>query len=628
MIRQSIQLNTHKYILDLYKNGIDTHEHFVSKKFCMLRSYKVEDLMFYDKEIYIIDYDLLISYFNKEKKIIFPDGVNNDITKESLNIYSYDYNKYNQNFFNFKSINAPDITKLGILEEKGDILTFNPDYNIKCDILRIYKPITTKGFNGIIHIENYINNIHVHWLIKDYTDYDYKGAVKPFKVDNFEYSEYIEFNIPSPENIINKDVYFYDILNSTKTETSGNYNFDFLFKEVKESETNKKVYTSTFALSLPYTISEKNINENCVQLYRTYYPTLQYTVKNAIITHPLIVKCVPVSSYDYNDGVFIIDENINLNSDIFNFDTKITLSSKFSFVEGNPCIVNEFNFPFKETFKSVAAAYEYMYGIDLTEYSGLIEVPEEYDPTDEEYILGTDEFKEQKQCGFLVRIYNNYNKTSVIYQQLIDIENPKTDLDDFCFNLSGIFNSWDDFFGTLCVTVTFVDRYLGKIYEGNDVILNEDIFKYLLNKKENSINKTNKQNEINTINEMDLSKINFIDKINCVIKTDSQKESAVIKQNNSPRIIYKPVFYKVAESQKIELKNKFVQNIGINLSEYLTKVEIFKLAIGDNEFIEAGRNDVFVIFNIDSKILDRINGEYHILNQDDEYITSGKYMIV
>ena len=69
------------------------------------------------------------------------------------------------------------------------------------------------------------------------------------------------------------------------------------------------------------------------------------------------------------------------------------------------------------------------------------------------------------------------------------------------------------------------------------------------------------------------------------------------------------------------------QNVGINLADDMTKVETFKLVIDGNTFVEIARNDIFTIFKIDTTTFSNISGTYHILNEEDEYISSGNWAI-
>ena len=65
----------------------------------------------------------------------------------------------------------------------------------------------------------------------------------------------------------------------------------------------------------------------------------------------------------------------------------------------------------------------------------------------------------------------------------------------------------------------------------------------------------------------------------------------------------------------------------MNLNEYMTKVETFKLSIENLIYVEIGRNDAYVIFRINAAELANTGGRYDIFNQDDEYISSGQYTL-
>lgn len=118
----------------------------------------------------------------------------------------------------------------------------------------------------------------------------------------------------------------------------------------------------------------------------------------------------------------------------------------------------------------------------------------------------------------------------------------------------------------------------------------------------------------------------FINKINCIIKKEV-KEASNYKNSNTPRLLYKPYFYKVQDLQNIYLRTSLIQNIGINLNDYMTKVETFKISIENLIYTEIGRNDAYVIFRINAAELANSGGRYDIFNQDDEYISSGQYTL-
>lgn len=123
-------------------------------------------------------------------------------------------------------------------------------------------------------------------------------------------------------------------------------------------------------------------------------------------------------------------------------------------------------------------------------------------------------------------------------------------------------------------------------------------------------------------------KIFNIDKINCIIEKNVIEEPKVYNTKAVPKVIYKPIFYRTYDLQSIKLRMGLSQNIGINLSEYMTKVEGFKLSIEGKESIESARNDIYIIFKVDTTILSVPSGTYHILDQDGEYISSGEYELM
>jgi hypothetical protein len=84
----------------------------------------------------------------------------------------------------------------------------------------------------------------------------------------------------------------------------------------------------------------------------------------------------------------------------------------------------------------------------------------------------------------------------------------------------------------------------------------------------------------------------------------------------------------VQDLQNIQIRQGLTQNIGINLNNYMSKVETFILTIDGVNFIEHARNDFFVIFKIQANKLSSTGGAYHISNQDNEYISSGSWTII
>ena len=87
------------------------------------------------------------------------------------------------------------------------------------------------------------------------------------------------------------------------------------------------------------------------------------------------------------------------------------------------------------------------------------------------------------------------------------------------------------------------------------------------------------------------------------------------------------MFYRVSDLQNIQIRARVKQKIGVNLGQFMTKVETFKMSIDGKEYVEYARNDVYVIFEILASQLSSASGTYDIVNQDDEYISSGAYTV-
>ena len=79
--------------------------------------------------------------------------------------------------------------------------------------------------------------------------------------------------------------------------------------------------------------------------------------------------------------------------------------------------------------------------------------------------------------------------------------------------------------------------------------------------------------------------------------------------------------------QNITLRPNINQKIGINLSDYLSKINTFKIVIENKEYVEIGRNNIFVIFEIDSNNLTNQSGSYNLIDSQGNYISSGNWNI-
>lgn len=616
MVRQEIVISNYKYIVDVYKaDTADLNENRYAE-FVMLRNYEFSNEIINDKDVYIIEKSLLeeyISNYGNDSNIIsFP------ITNKEFTAFSTNYKDFNDNYSELTFLeNSFDQYSLYKKDENGD---FNIE-KFPCDKVRIYHPHHKTSLNAIVYFDNYINNVHFHWFcrtIESMSGSNY--AETSFTVDNMHYSEYIEFWMPCPEKLISKDVFYKENLNIVNVQYSNEEvksNSEQLIYQVEENkDDNEKeivTYISTYIFTLPYIVQDD---------VKVFLPEYKQSVINNYISYPINITIFPYSEINI-DNIYISDSDLIQNSDTFYSEVKFSLCSRMGFDDNhNISVINTFNYPNKEKFSSFKEAYKYYYDVDLLDYEGIVYVDE--DDYNEEHAV------DQKQCGFEIAIFKDYRKKYRIYKSYFEIDHPDQELDDFAFQMSNVFQNWDQLPDCLVCQTKFIDKYLGNVIISNQFVITKEWFKYMINDYgKPRVEFTGEQQKLNKISEMDLSKFNFIDKVNCVIKRESS-ENGFIDYNakSTPRVIYKPIFFKTSELQNLQLKYGFVQNVGINLSEYMTKVECFNLVIGDKINLEEyARNDVYVIFKIDSNYITNLTGQYHITNQDGEYISSGKYTV-
>ena len=168
---------------------------------------------------------------------------------------------------------------------------------------------------------------------------------------------------------------------------------------------------------------------------------------------------------------------------------------------------------------------------------------------------------------------------------------------------------------------------LGTEIISNSVVLSPEWVKYMIHSSNERIINFDNINNIDKDNEIDME-YNFIENIRCIVNKKQNDKDKVVRGNNSPKLLYRPMFYRASNLQNVRIRRNVKQKLGINLAEYMTKVETFKLLLNGNEYIEYGRSDAFVIFEISGNNFSTTSGAYDILNQDDEYISSGTYSLI
>ena len=513
----------------------------------------------------------------------------------------------------------------------------------------------------------------MHYLCKTYESCKI-NSTEEFTLNNFTYSEYIEFFIPNVYDLFDNDklnnhigCYFKENLNVIDTS---NIKEEMLFID----DNNNKIMFPLQILTLPSRIEERQIKEDgkIVTYNIKKYCYVPKTIENNYLTYPVNIILWPFETDVINDK-FVHNENWNIGSSTFISDLKFTLSSNMGFHNHKVSIISKFVFPNREDFedtygeKAVLNAYMKYNNVKIDYYKNFkIEAITKYEEelkhtsiSDEDIIILKDYYsKRNKQIdvtnskdirekyikmklqslydeinedtdteidfiGFRVIIASDANYKHIIYDYNSKIK--FEDLDDFSFDLNDIFEDWTNVYdGYYVAKVMFIDRLLGTEIISNSVMISPEWVKFMIKSSNERI--LNFDNIDETIDNME--KFNCIENIRCVINKKSDDKEAIVKSSNAPRLLYRPLFYKASNLQNIQIRQNVKQKIGINLAEYMTKVETFKMLLNGNEYIEYGRNEAFVIFEISGNNFSTGRGKYDILNQDDEYISSGNYTLI
>lgn len=735
------------FICDLYKAVDDLHSS-IQREFVMLRRYDIADDIVYDTDIYFVEKSIInevVADLKDNTKIVYP------IPGSKGTGFNANYEEYNSDFSEYTFCkNGADLHKIYRKSEKKDdkdVIEY-VEAKILCDKVRIYHPQTKVNLNYVIYMDNYINDIHFHYYCQRIDNLECLSETE-FRYGTNIYSEFVEFYIPNIEDVISKETFFKEDMNSISINDSKdvddykdliseiNVTHDAIvayesFKPVEDtnpveyyddiygvtwhlvvpdqSEDDKKfnivhpsyyhavvrckkfeelkntdedykdvdtgyehiitdlyyenlpdktnwepvykvviitstkatilesdnttksypnissyhevdieenrdtVLASTHLFTIPFLVKNDSI-ENTHE--KIYLPEVKKTIENNYLTYPICLTIFPYSEIDSN-GKYLLDESYSANSDVFMEELRFTLSSKLNFSNDIISIVNVFNYPNKNMYKTFKSAYEHYNNVSFSEYEGIIDVNED------------DEEIEVKQCAFHIEIASDPLFKQIVYSTYFE----GNEADDFAFYLNDIFDSWSNLPELLICRVKFVDKYLGTVIPGNNVIITKEWYKYCVNnighpRMHQLVHRQLMYDKIGKIerdNDMNLKEINFIDKINCIV-TKTGDTQTIYNVNNKPKIVYKPIFYRVQDLQNIYLHSGMVQNIGVNLADYMTKVETFKIVIDNNTFVETARNDIFTIFRIDTTVFSSTSGTYHILNEEDEYISSGNWTI-
>lgn len=626
MIRQEYSINNFKYICDLYND----EKIAVYNQFVMLRQTQTIDSVVYDTDIFLIPLNIYNeikeSGSNITDKYVFINNLNN-------------YGLYSSSYSNYDDILNNDLFNL--IDEGGLVTPLvnkdNEYVNIKCNKLKIYHPANKIDLDYIIHVDNIINDINFHYICQLNKNYITKSE-EDFKVNNNSYSEYIEVFIPdldflfneknykssTSNNINNYNVYFKDIYNINKYLDDSNKISKDIIEELEDIE-----YTPLGLLKNPFM---------CIDGEKIYY-NISYQDFINYVSYPLNVTLYPYKKSE-EDNLYLLSSDYNEDNNTYIFDYKFKLNANIKFIDGALCINSYFDYPYKEKHQSLQEAYatynnlhvEWIEFDESTGEGGYWDCKEYKDVKSLE--LDVDDYEEIKCCGYKIEIASSLNSKVNIKSEYIELPF----IDDFAFNLVGIIKNWKSSPDGIICKISFIDKFLGLCFESNSIVVNKELIKYIINEDTNNtvrlknefVNNQNNLNDMswNTKNAKDTS-FNFINSINCIVKKNEDNNNTTNHINNENiKYIYKPIFYRTSTLQNLLIKEKHRQKVGINLSNYASKVNLFKLELGGYTYTEFGRNDVYVIFDIDANSIQLNAGNYNILDENNNFISDGKYTIV
>ena len=680
MLRHHINLGVFQYVVDLYDAAIDLGNERHYENFVMFRRFKLMNSIADTTDIYIISKDVYDSYVaelkagnDKQDVLVFP------IPNTQASGFSRSYMKFN-----------PDYTEESIYDGDGFGYDCYPLCNskgepaeIQCNKMRIYHPSIKGKTDAIIYVNNLVNNIRVHYLCRLYDKFPVNSETE-FKVENSVYSEFIEIWLPNVMELFgeNSDVYYYEDLNIIASRRNDNFMTELNINTPSSFFNDSGAQLVPFRLfAQPYRIVTEN-GENVKQ-----YLKIVKSIENNYLNYPLNVVMYPYSEVESVNGIYMLDDYYGASENTFTTGVRFSLSSQMAFSNHHIAILTKFNYPKirefvgEEGYSALRKAYEFYNNVNADVYESFSELQAEvlYGDIDriesvttldkemvakkyglrqklseQEYLelykkMRKDAIREELEesletktdfLGFRVVLSSDKDFTNVIYDNNVTID--FADLDDFAFELNNVFKHWVELPEHLVARVTFIDRFLGIQLNGNPVVITKEWFKYMIDDDgigrldgwetvNEKYNTAITEDGIYDMREIELNedKVNFLNNITCIIRKEDTNVTNAETTNKSatPRVLYRPVFYRVSDLQNIQIRARVKQKIGVNLGQFMTKVETFKMSIDGKEYVEYARNDVYVIFEILASQLSSASGTYDIVNQDDEYISSGAYTV-
>ena len=491
--------------------------------------------------------------------------------------------------------------------------------NVKTIKLRIWHPTTDLNRDMILYVDSWVNSLHIHWYC-DIIQREDKHTGKERRLNQDIYNEYFDVEIPDFRDVLYGSTYIEEPSLIFRNEYSKNkikYAKDEQYSRAIHKDTDYKVYEE---LEEP--------EDGCIQLadmnlllhYWKYHKKDDGTEMKEYVENPysipemisLNVTLYPWKSISDN-GIFTINKYAKPASCYFVDDFKMSIKASFEFINGTISVVGRFCYP--ESFSSIESAWQRIYSTDFSKYKALSERAKDYEELKE--ILGDS----LEMVKYTCIVSSDYLSKNIIHEEISYSDR----VDDFLFPMKDLFSKWSQVPDNVYVRLIMEDRAIGKNCSSPTVLFTKDKLKYTIN--EQQYTRLSIKKKETDIDDMNKENFNFISNMNCRIVKSNDDKQQIQKNSVKPRIIYKPIFFKVQDLQNIVLRSNMSQNIGISLSSYVNKVDEFILSIGENKWHESSRTSSFVIFNVNSKLIKEATGKYDILTSDNEYLSTGNYTI-
>lgn len=600
MNRHTIIIGGDRYLVELVDEKIVS-----TKKFRVFRNNTIMNDVSIDTDIYFVDSN--IDVYNDE--IIWPQS-----ELSTVPLMSLDSSTFNEYFTSKDNIYFA-YTNGQIIDEEIY------EKNVRTQKIRIWHPTTSINKDMILYVDSWINSLHLHWFCKKLSNCKI-STEKEVRLNQDIYNEYFEVEIPDFKDILYGNTFIADS-SPIETEVDDEEYKKLLENNLKYVKIKEEQETSIHNIYEKPIGKELKIPENgCYQykslmlyLYQWIYSRnnkIQYLPKT--IATPQInlnITLYPWSSI--SDNTFLLDNDNLPSSCTFNEEMKFSIIPSIEFVNNTISIVGKFDY--NNMYLNISDAWQKVNGTNFLNYK-----------TISEKLSKDKELLEQFGGHSEMVKYTCIVSSDPTIKNIIHVETAYSDkVDEFMFPIKDLFSKWTQVPENVYIKLIVEDRAIGKGCLSPVMLITKDKLRYTINNA--NYTRLNIKNRETNIENMNTDNFNFINTINCRVVKKSENNVVGTKSFNSPRMIYKPIFFRTQDLQSIRLRSNLKQNIGISLSEYMTKVNEFVLRIEENNIHEIARNGSFVIFSINAKDIKSTTGKYDILTIDNDYISTGNYTI-